>query len=348
MSAPAALPALDLSRAYRDQVENSFSELWDAAQTAAYTDTANTFALLQTFTTGIATNAIAERTAAAGVTIDSVLLKDGKGTFSGGVGTDSVVERTAGAGVTIDSVLLKDGGATLTAALVGTSATLSGTATIVGVTILGAAAATDPTGTAGAEVKIEGKGYVKGGAGATASGSTTAYYGGGRDYTTGTYGPFGGDGQGDGGGGGRAGLIMIGGSPTHEQDGAGAGAVALGGDAIMAGGGSGTRPGGGVGLYARGGLNGNDGGGGYGGEGKRAPAIYAAGTVIIGSELGAPVPNGLTSVYDLVLGNLGILAIKAVAAPGTNASYGLQYLDATTGDLMFRFPNGTLATLATN
>lgn len=45
--------------------------------------TANTWTLLQTLTAGAATDTIAERTAAAGVTIDSVLLKDGGITTSG-------------------------------------------------------------------------------------------------------------------------------------------------------------------------------------------------------------------------------------------------------------------------
>ncbi len=51
----------------------------------------------------IATNTIAEETAASGVTIDGVLLKDSQ------VTTDVILEKTAAAGVTADGVLLKDG-----------------------------------------------------------------------------------------------------------------------------------------------------------------------------------------------------------------------------------------------
>tara|TARA_B100001245_G_scaffold225026_1_gene199323 strand:+ start:120 stop:869 length:750 start_codon:yes stop_codon:yes gene_type:complete len=49
---------------------------------------------------------ISERTAAGGVTIDGVLLKDSI------VNTDNIAEKTAAAGVTIDGVLVKDGVAT--------------------------------------------------------------------------------------------------------------------------------------------------------------------------------------------------------------------------------------------
>ena len=47
---------------------------------------------------------ISEETAAAGVTVDGVLLKDSQ------VTTDVVNEKTAAAGVTVDGVLIKDGG----------------------------------------------------------------------------------------------------------------------------------------------------------------------------------------------------------------------------------------------
>lgn len=50
---------------------------------------------------------IAEKTSAAGVTIDGVLLKDST------VKTDTIIEKTSAAGVTIDSVTLKDGGVVL-------------------------------------------------------------------------------------------------------------------------------------------------------------------------------------------------------------------------------------------
>lgn len=96
---------------------------------------AETVAALWTFTSGIATDTIAERTAAAGVTIDSLLIKDGAHgqitgtgdlhteyarpadaetwaalqTFSAGIKTDSIAEKTAATGVTIDDALIKDG-----------------------------------------------------------------------------------------------------------------------------------------------------------------------------------------------------------------------------------------------
>jgi hypothetical protein len=59
----------------------------------------------------IETNTINETTAASGVTIDGVLLKDGGAVFADAatIEIDTVNEATAAAGVTIDSVLLKDG-----------------------------------------------------------------------------------------------------------------------------------------------------------------------------------------------------------------------------------------------
>jgi hypothetical protein len=77
--------------------------------------------------TEVSTDTISEKTAAAGVTIDGVLLKDNA------VNTDTINEKTAAAGVTIDSVLLKDGGATLTAPLV----TAAGTAGAPSITTTG-------------------------------------------------------------------------------------------------------------------------------------------------------------------------------------------------------------------
>jgi hypothetical protein len=71
--------------------------------------TANTFTALSGST--IATNTIAETTAASGVTIDGVLLKDGGAVFADAatIEIDTINEATAAAGVTIDSVRLKDG-----------------------------------------------------------------------------------------------------------------------------------------------------------------------------------------------------------------------------------------------
>lgn len=89
-----------------------------------------TFTSAKTFSSNILVNGIDERTAASGVTIDGVLLKDngvtasGTNAFSGastfshssGVTTNTLTERTAAAGVTADSVLLKDGNLTVGAA----------------------------------------------------------------------------------------------------------------------------------------------------------------------------------------------------------------------------------------
>ena len=53
-------------------------------------------------------DAVSEYTAAAGVTVDGVLLKDSA------VSVDTINEKTSAAGVTVDGALLKDGGATFT------------------------------------------------------------------------------------------------------------------------------------------------------------------------------------------------------------------------------------------
>lgn len=60
---------------------------------------------------GIKADIIAESTSAAGVTADSVLLKDGSVTVGSGgqVITDTIAEKTSAAGVTIDGCLIKDG-----------------------------------------------------------------------------------------------------------------------------------------------------------------------------------------------------------------------------------------------
>ena len=70
---------------------------------------ANTLTALSGST--IATNAIAETTAASGVTIDGVLLKDGGAVFADAavVEVDTINEATAAAGVTVDGLLIKDG-----------------------------------------------------------------------------------------------------------------------------------------------------------------------------------------------------------------------------------------------
>lgn len=66
-----------------------------------------------TTTTATITDTISERTGAAGVTIDSVLLKDNAVTATTltantSVVTDTISEKTGAAGVTVDGVLLKD------------------------------------------------------------------------------------------------------------------------------------------------------------------------------------------------------------------------------------------------
>lgn len=56
-----------------------------------------------TATTAVSTDTVSERTSAAGVTVDGVLLKDSQ------VTTDVILEKTSATGVTIDGALLKDG-----------------------------------------------------------------------------------------------------------------------------------------------------------------------------------------------------------------------------------------------
>ncbi len=60
------------------------------------------------------TNTINETTAASGVTIDGVLIKDGGAVFADAatIEIDTINEATAAAGVTIDGVLVKDGAVT--------------------------------------------------------------------------------------------------------------------------------------------------------------------------------------------------------------------------------------------
>lgn len=57
-----------------------------------------------TATTAVSTDTVSERTSAAGVTVDGVLLKDSQ------VTTDVILEKTSATGVTIDGTLVKDGG----------------------------------------------------------------------------------------------------------------------------------------------------------------------------------------------------------------------------------------------
>lgn len=78
------------------------------AGAADFRITANTLTALSGST--IATNTIAETTAAGGVTVDGVLLKDGGAVFAdaAAIEVDTINEATAAAGVTLDGVLLKD------------------------------------------------------------------------------------------------------------------------------------------------------------------------------------------------------------------------------------------------
>lgn len=89
-----------------------------------------------TFPEGLKTDTIAEETAAAGVTIDGVLLKDGAVVVSS-FSTDLISEKTPAAGVTIDGVLLKDNSVTVGAAGFVSTDTISEKTAAAGVTIDG-------------------------------------------------------------------------------------------------------------------------------------------------------------------------------------------------------------------
>jgi len=97
------------------------------------------------FASGLTTDTIGEHTSAAGVTVDSVLLKDGAVTVGSGgsVSTDTISEKTAAAGVTIDGCLVKDG------FVQGTNLTDPGNAGAIPVTSSGSV----PIVTAGAETR---------------------------------------------------------------------------------------------------------------------------------------------------------------------------------------------------
>lgn len=75
-----------------------------------------------TATTAVSTDTVSERTSAAGVTVDGVLLKDAQ------VTTDVILEATAASGVTVDGCLIKDGrAAALATASIFTSTEQTGT-----------------------------------------------------------------------------------------------------------------------------------------------------------------------------------------------------------------------------
>jgi hypothetical protein len=84
----------------------------------AETGAANTWTGTQTFNGTVATDTVAEKTAAAGVTIDGVLVKDGGVTLVAATAlvTDTISEVTAANGVTIDGLSVKDGGLAFPAA----------------------------------------------------------------------------------------------------------------------------------------------------------------------------------------------------------------------------------------
>lgn len=84
----------------------------------------NTFTGLQTLNGGLA---------ATTGTFSSTLGVTGLATFTGGLATNTIAERTAASGVTIDGVLLKDGAVTLAGALAGaTTGAFSGNVTVGG------------------------------------------------------------------------------------------------------------------------------------------------------------------------------------------------------------------------
>jgi hypothetical protein len=87
----------------------------------------------------IATNTISETTAANGVDIDSVKLKDGGIILAdaAAIAADIVSEKTSAAGVTVDGVLIKDGGVILADAAVMEVDTINEATADAGVTVDG-------------------------------------------------------------------------------------------------------------------------------------------------------------------------------------------------------------------
>jgi hypothetical protein len=91
------------------EAANTLEETRNAAGTTVLkiTDT-GIEAPIVTATAQVVTDTIAERTSAAGVTIDGVKLKDSQAY------TDQINEKTSAAGVTVDGLLVKDGGMVMT------------------------------------------------------------------------------------------------------------------------------------------------------------------------------------------------------------------------------------------
>lgn len=86
---------------------------------------------------GLKTDTVSELTAAAGVTVDGVLLKDGGMILADGAAldADTINEATAAAGVTIDGVLLKDNSVTVGSAGSVVTDTISEKTAAAGVTV---------------------------------------------------------------------------------------------------------------------------------------------------------------------------------------------------------------------
>lgn len=87
----------------------------------------------------VATDTVSEKTSAAGVTIDSVLCKDGSVTVGSGgqLKSDTIAEKTSAAGVTIDGVLCKDNAVTVGSGGSVTTDTIAEKTSAAGVTVDG-------------------------------------------------------------------------------------------------------------------------------------------------------------------------------------------------------------------
>lgn len=107
-------------------------------------------------TPSIVTDVIDEKTSAAGVTIEGVLIKDGAVTPTalGGLVADVIAEKTSGTGVTIDGTLVKDGGVSTADAAAITTNTVSEKTAGSGVTVDSLLVKDGGIGTAGTAVNI--------------------------------------------------------------------------------------------------------------------------------------------------------------------------------------------------
>ncbi len=84
----------------------------------------------------ITVDQIDEYTAAAGVTIDGTLIKDGDISLSSSVITNVIAELSAGVGVTVDGTLIKDGGLTASSPIISTVTTGTAPFTIASTTVV--------------------------------------------------------------------------------------------------------------------------------------------------------------------------------------------------------------------